>query len=457
MKRRFLNLLLLMCLSPVVKAQEDAFTAVANMRVGWNLGNSLDSNSGDVKNMWIEQWTSRTPADYEKAWGQPVTTKALIHMFKEAGFNAIRVPVTWYPHFGNLNRNGLNWDPAKWTGYTVNAAWMKRVHEIVDYVIDEGMYCILNVHHDTGASSTAWLRAETTTYNAQRQRYETLWKAIANEFKDYGDKLLFESYNEMLDKYNSWCFASFAAPGNYNATVAADAYKAINSYAQSFVDVVRATGGKNAQRNLVVNTYGACDGHGTWNSHLLDPLKQMALPSDEAGEGHIIFQVHSYWDTNNYNASMRSEITSTMSNLNTYLIKKHNAPVIIGEWGSSSEWNASNQSQVKNLTDFASYFTEKAKARGITCFYWMELADGKDRATPTWTHPWLKEAVIKGYYGEGGYVDGIEEIEDRELKMADGEAAMERDAIYSLTGMRLSGKPAKGHPYIKGGRIIIAQ
>lgn len=74
----------------------------------------------------------------------------------------------------------------------------------------------------------------------------------------------------MLDPYSSWCFASFAAPGNYNESVANSAYKAINDYAQSFVDVVRSTGGNNAERNLVLNTYGSCNGAGTWNAHLDD-------------------------------------------------------------------------------------------------------------------------------------------------------------------------------------------
>jgi len=92
---------------------ETATTAVANMKVGWNLGNTLDSNSGDVSNMWIEKWTGRTPSDYEKAWGQPVTKPELFKMFKEAGFNTIRVPVTWYPHMeAKFNLNGTAWDMA---------------------------------------------------------------------------------------------------------------------------------------------------------------------------------------------------------------------------------------------------------------------------------------------------------------------------------------------------------
>ena len=103
----------------------------------------------------------------------------------------------------------------------------------------------------------------------------------------------------MLDMKRSWCFASFAAQNHYDSAIANSAYNAINAYAQSFVDAVRATGGNNAQRNLIVSTYGACNGVGNWNAHLLDPLKEMRLPNDPAGEGHLLFEVHSYPDVTN--------------------------------------------------------------------------------------------------------------------------------------------------------------
>ena len=86
---------------------ESAASAVRNMGAGWNLGNTLDTNSGDITNMWLEAYSDRSPTAYETGWGQPVTTRALIHMFKEAGFNAIRVPVTWYPHMGTLEVSSL--------------------------------------------------------------------------------------------------------------------------------------------------------------------------------------------------------------------------------------------------------------------------------------------------------------------------------------------------------------
>ena len=371
--------------------EEDAFEsagqAVLNMGAGWNLGNTLDSNSGDLDNMWIEAYTSRTPKDYETAWGQPEATRALIHMFKEAGFGAIRVPVTWYPHMGTITLHNQNqWDPSTWSGTEVDPAWMARVKEVVDYVIDEEMYCILNVHHDTGAGSTAWLIASVDGFDAAKKRYQALWEQIANQFKDYGPKLLFESYNEMLDPYDSWCFASFATPDRYDATVATSAYNGINSYARLFAETVRATGGNNAYRNLIVNTYGACSGDGTWNSHLSEPLTQMALPEEP---GHIAIQVHSYWDATQFN-SQKADIDRLFTNLDTHIIKRLGVPVIIGEWGGST---AEDQLNVR----FASYFSQKAKAAGIAAFWWMGLSDGQDRSLPAWTMPKTKDAILQPY------------------------------------------------------------
>lgn len=409
------NLLIasLLLFSVVAKAQvfETAKEAVKNMKVGWNLGNTLDSNSGDTLNMWIEENKYRTSTTYETAWGQKVTKPELFKMFKEAGFNAIRVPVTWYPHmeatFGSVkgyqNGNG-QWGRTPWLpsedplGTKIQQAWMKRVHEVVDYVISQGMYCILNVHHDTGAANTAWLIADEKVYNEQKSRFEEVWRQIAEEFKDYDEHLLFEGYNEMLDAKRSWCFASFATANKYDAAMATSAYNAINSYAQSFVNAVRATGGNNAERNLIVNTYGSCDGSGTWNSHLQDPLKEMKLPKDEV-EGHLIFEIHSYPTIDNL-WTAKNGVKTSISNWNQYLASK-GAPVIVGEWGTSTDNGYASYRQ--NYLDFARYFVEQTKANGIATFHWMGLSDGDARTAPRFNQQDLVDAIIKGYYGEGGF------------------------------------------------------
>jgi len=413
--------------------------------------------------MWIEANKNRTPTSYETAWGQKVTRRELFKLFKEAGFNAIRVPVTWYPHMeatfnsvrGYNNSQG-QWVYSPWLpsqddiGTQIDATWMKRVREVVDAVLSEGMYCILNIHHDTGASNTAWLIADEAVYAQQKERFEAVWRQIAETFRDYDDHLLFEGYNEMLDIKRSWCFASFAAAGNYNATIARSAYNAINSYAQSFVDAVRATGGNNTERNLIVSTYGACSGSGTWSSHLKDPLKQMVLPTDGSAN-HLIFEVHSY-PTITSLASAKSEVNDMMEALTTHLAAK-GAPIIIGEWGSSDGNDYANRRS--NLLAFARYFVEQAKAKNITTFYWMGLSDGTHRQVPEFNQPDLVQAIVKGYYGDEGY-QGIEDISY--LPKNDGSTSGQTP-VYDLQGRKISATSTcspnnirKGSIYIVGGK-----
>ncbi len=373
--KRLHILLIAILLTATLYAQsfESAKEAVDNFGVGWNLGNTLDASNGQACPDIVQS---------ETMWGQPVTQAELMRMMHRAGFGAIRVPVTWYPH---MDASGK-----------VDAVWMKRVHEVVDYVLDNGMYCILNVHHDTGNGDGHWLTASTQTYNSTRERFEYLWKQIAEEFKDYGERLLFEAYNEMTDKYQSWCFATFGSSSHYVAADAADAYQAINSYAQSFVDAVRATGGNNAERNLVVNTYAACCGSGTWNSHLKDPLKEMKLPEDKT-EGHLAFQVHSYPGVKNI-SSTKSEVDDMMSAVKTYLIDK-GAPVIIGEWGTANDGEDDYMVRRENVLTFADYFVKKAKSYGISTFWWMGISDGMARTLPAFSQPDLALAILQAHYG----------------------------------------------------------
>ena len=439
---------LLVCISSKGADFETATDAVKNMGVGWNLGNTLDSNSGDINNMWIECFTSRTPSDYETAWRQVITTPELIKMMKDAGFNAIRLPVTWYPHmeatFNSVKYVSSTQTLTPWDrtndpiGTKIQKAWMQRVHEVVDYVISQGMYCILNIHHDTGSANTAWLIASESDYAQQKDCFMAIWQQIAEDFKDYDEHLLFEGYNEMLDPYRSWNFASFETPSRYDNTVATSAYNAINSFAQSFVDVVRATGGNNSQRNLIVSTYSASSGAGSWNQHLQDPLKYMKRPNDEV-ENHIIFEVHSYLDIKDLNDT-KNVVNQMISALKSYLVAK-GAPVIIGEWGTNVENGYALYRQ--NMLSFARYFVEQTKANDIGTFYWMGLSDKEHRSVPEFNQTDLKDAIIKGYYGDQGYTAIRPSIYQRS---DDG-------TIYNLNGTPTA-NPYKGI-FIQNGKKII--
>ena len=345
---------MMLCASIQAASFENAKDAVKNMGVGWNLGNTLDA--ADASKTWT------TTAQHETCWGQPVTKPELMKMMKEAGFGAIRVPVTWYQE---MDKDGK-----------VNDAWMNRVKEVVDYVIDNGMYCIVNVHHDTG-DGTQWLHASTTNYDTNKAKYEGLWKQIAEKFKDYDQKLLFEAYNEMLDDKNTW-----------NEPLSDDGYKAINSYANSFVTTVRNTGGNNKDRNLIVNTYSA--------SSTANAMKALDLPEES---GHIIFQLHSYpnWKSE---SNAKSEIDNLINNIKTNLLNR--APVIIGEYATFTTWPADLDYYAtdKKVAFYAmDYMIKKTKENGIGTFYWMGLSDGESRSLPAFNQADLAQTLIKAYYG----------------------------------------------------------
>lgn len=341
---------------------ETAEKAVKTINAGWNLGNTLDS-CGE----WIGLYTDGKPSSYETAWGNPTASKKLITTVKKAGFNAVRVPVTWAEHIddsGNIDKE-----------------WLDRVQEVVDYVLSQDMYCILNVHHDAGADG--WLEASADCYKNNSKKFAALWKNIALRFRDCDSKLIFEGFNEMLDSNNSWSDAK-----------SADAYKAVNDFNQLFVDTVRKTGGNNAERNLMVQVYsGSCTEKA---------LAGFVLPKDTA-KNHLIIQTHNYdpqgftasdaewtnmadkWGT----ASEKSYFDKLFTRLDSFA-KKQGAPLVIGEFGADYKDNDSSRKL------YAEYFVKAAAYHGIKCFWWdtgkMALFD---REKCTVTHPEIVKALTE--------------------------------------------------------------
>ena len=353
----------------VTYVEESAKDAVAKMGLGFNLGNTMDAYDTS------KSMSRNSVADFEACWGQPITTNAMMKFLKDGGFNAVRIPVTWFPH---MDADG-----------NVDKAWMDRVQEIVDYVINNGMYCVLNVHHDTGAesngSSCHWIKADVQNHTANQTRFKSLWTQIATRFQDYSNKLVFEGYNEMLDASSKW-----------NAPLDNSSYTALNAYAQDFVDAVRATGGNNATRNLIVNTYAAANNESV--------LSHFTVPTDKTS-GHIAVEIHTYdpWDwfatKGAWDSSCQAEITNMFTRLNNTFVSK-GVPVVIGEYGthgSASVSKSSTDAQKQAAADQAADIVKKAKALGIATFYWMSIFEGNDRTVPQWTLPVVVEAMKKAY------------------------------------------------------------
>ncbi len=308
----------------------------SRIHAGWNLGNTLDAIKRDAKPGDIVP-----PGEAETAWRNPRATKDLILAVRDAGFDAVRLPVTWAQH---IHADGKT-DPA----------WMDRVAEITGWILDAGMICLLNVHHDAGAHG--WLQATQACHTACCDRFEYLWRQIADFFADTGSSLVFEAFNEMLDGKEHWT----QSPDD-------GAYEVHNRWHQLFVDTIRGAGGENPSRILSLQTYSA--------GHSPRTLGAFQMPEDTCA-GSIILQVHNYdpqgfcWlraeghvmrDTWGTDEDKRN-IDLLMSDLSSFAAK-HSSPLIIGEFGTQDKQNTAARSC------HASYFTRKARERGISCFWW---------------------------------------------------------------------------------------
>lgn len=286
MKKRFLHLFSLMLavlmLIPCVGSAEEAeavdngvmregLTALEATRLmgnGINLGNTLEAcdNNVGIK--------TNTPLSYETHWGQPKTTQAMIDGMKAAGFDTIRIPVAWMTNATHLYEGD----------YTIDADYMDRVEEVVRYARKAGMYVIVNDHWDGGwygmfGSESAETRA------LAMEAYKGMWQQIAERFRDYSDYLIFESANEELGTRfdeNSPLYCSDSVVTYLNDD---ERYALTNEINQTFVDVVRATGGNNATRFLLIA------GYGTNIDQTCDDRFQM--PKDTA-DSKLMVSVHYY-------------------------------------------------------------------------------------------------------------------------------------------------------------------
>lgn len=256
MKKRFLHLFSLMLavlmLIPCVGSAEEAeavdngvmregLTALEATRLmgnGINLGNTLEAcdNNVGIK--------TNTPLSYETHWGQPKTTQAMIDGMKAAGFDTIRIPVAWMTNATHLYEGD----------YTIDADYMDRVEEVVRYARKAGMYVIINDHWDGGwygmfGSESAETRA------LAMEAYKGMWQQIAERFRDYSDYLIFESANEELGGRFDENSPLYCSDSVVTYLTDDERYALTNEINQTFVDVVRATGGNNATRFLLIAGY----------------------------------------------------------------------------------------------------------------------------------------------------------------------------------------------------------
>lgn len=340
---------------------------VASLTLGWNLGNSLDA------------------PESETAWGNPAVTQELLSAVAAAGFDAVRIPVTWSLHTG------------AGPDFAIDGAFMARVDEVVGYAHAAGLVAIINVHHDgaEGLAGVEWLKLEDESGNVTTEnnaavlaRFLAIWTQIATHFKDHGPDLLFESMNEIHVGYDA------PDPAYYDV---------ITDLNQQFVDLVRATGGNNAERCLVVPGY---------NTNIDYTLAGFEAPTDPTLD-RLILSVHFYdpWtyagagSTHTWGAAspgtddwgQEDFVVTQYDRLVTSFISQ-GLPMIVGEYGAVQQDGYEDYRRY-----YMEYVTKVMVDRGLLPFYWDNggAGTGEDafglfsRADNSSLHPDILAAMMR--------------------------------------------------------------
>ncbi len=337
----------------------DQMTAIefaANLGLGWNLGNTLDATGGE----------GQSPIAQETSWGNPETTQGLIKAVADYGFTTLRIPITWY-NFVDSNNN-------------IDEAFLERVKQIVDWAIDEGLFVIINTHHETD-----WLKPTEADYPQVSEKLCRMWEQIGNYFADYDERLVFEAMNEprVEDDWN----------GNYRSQ------SVVNKLGNDFVTTVRGLGGNNATRFLMVPCYAATSNSDVW--------KHYKMPDDE----RVILSVHAYlpydfalniygtdkWRGNSHDTRDIDNLFSGISSV----LHENGIACVIGEFGCMSK-----NGNLEDRIACTQYFAEKAAEAKVPIMWWDNNAfyEGETfglirRGTNVCEYPGIIEAMFNAWYG----------------------------------------------------------
>lgn len=333
----------------------------ALMGAGWNLGNALEAIGG------------------ETAWGNPATTQALLTAVKAAGFKTVRIPVAW-KQYADAND-------------VIRATWLARVAEVVGYAQKAGLFAMINIHWDGG-----WMQPTYAAQAVANARITTFWTQIANHFKAYDDTLLFAGTNEVMVE------GDYGTPKAENVAVQ-------NGFNQAFVTAVRATGGNNAVRHLIVQGF---------NTNIDHTVNFAVLPTDTA-QNRLMMEVH-FYDPYNFTLNDKSTVwqwgagatdpkaTETWANeafidaqfqkMKAKYVDK-GVPVILGEFGAIRRTEYAAAESYRLAWD--TYVARSAWMHGLVPVYWDAGAARDnhsmglfDRNTGEQIYPALIKAMVDG-------------------------------------------------------------
>ncbi len=350
-----------------------AINFVETLGAGWNLGNTLDAHVDGM-----------TGLATQTSWGQPLTTQAMLDGIRDAGMKVVRIPVSWHNHVD--------------AAFTIDPVWMSRVIEVVEYARAADLAVIINIHHD---DKKEYYYPDPVHAARSREYVTRVWKQIALMFRHYDERVIFELLNEprLVGHVNEWNWNN----GNLDPDLAESA-RIIGELEQAALDVIRETGGNNAERYVMVTPYAASP-WASFSSHF-------AIPEDTADD-KLILSVHAYTPyvfamqdpgVSAFTDAHKSEIDQFMGQLHTTFTVAKNMPVIIGEYG------ATNKNNLADRVAWFSYYCGKAASYGMSTILWdngnhvvpssgkfSELYGFYNRTAQTWYFPEILEAIIGAY------------------------------------------------------------
>lgn len=370
--------------APQAAAASSMQSYVEAMQPGWNLGNSLDAVGAD-----------------ETAWGNPRITQALIQQIAAQGYKSIRIPVTWDKHIGAA------------PNYTVESAYMNRVEEVVRWALDANLYVMINVHHD----SWTWVSSMEPKHDEVLARYNALWTQIAQRFKDQPNKLMFESINE----------PRFSEGGTTDEAKMNQMLQELNV---SFHKIVRASGGKNATRPLVLP--------GLDTSPAQAKINELYNTITKLNDPNLIATVHYYgfWPFSvniagytTFEKDTKNDIVQTFDNVyNTFVAK--GIPVIVGEYGLlgfDKNTGVIEQGEKLKFFEFLTYYMKEKKITGMLWDNGQHL----NRTTYKWSDPELFNVIKSSLKGRSS--NAASDL----IHLKKGTSAQDTKVILNLNGNQL--------------------
>lgn len=431
MIKRIASIILLLATLSTVEAQtgfeKPVSQMIEEMAPGWNLGNTMEAGNN------ANNFTNKGGLGAETSWQQTKTTQQIIDYVKSMGFKSVRIPCAWV--MGHISDA---------SSYTIDTQWIARVKEIVDYCINDGLYVIINDHWDGGWLENHIADSDINTINRNKTILHTIWTQIATAFKDYDEHLLFAGLNE-------------PNADNQNAT------NNLVEYEQVFIDAVRATGGNNARRVLVIQ------GPSTDINHTCNYMKNN-MPEDTT-EGRMMIEVHYYnpwqfwgmekdenwgkvfyyWGAGNHqNGSQHNatwgeedEMRNQLMKMKTNFVDK-GIPVVIGEFGAN--WrdisNLAGESQDKHNASIKAHYRELHRLckelGGMAPYVWDINVANREGTKGIMTL--INRSTLSVYCTHA--MEGINEIYPQSgqtgIDKISSNLQSTSPAIYNLYGMKVS-------------------